>query len=113
VKRLVYIVAALWALGIASCVVTSGPAGPSCESVTCNDALTQGLSMQGDSLCDPGSDADYTAIIACACPQDGSRPGPCDSACSDNLCQDMGESPTCGDCLASTCPNEHMNCAND
>jgi hypothetical protein len=109
-KLLMGIGAALWISALAACVVTGpGPGGGACEALSCAAALSGGLQVQGDALCDATSDSLYTTVLSCAC----GAGTPCDAVCGDNICVDQGETPDCGDCLNQNCPQEHTDCAND
>ncbi|APR83329.1 Hypothetical protein A7982_08678 [Minicystis rosea] len=78
-----------------------------CEPLSCGDALASGLNTEGAALCDGPSDSAYADLYSCACN------GACADVCSDNLCQDLGETGDCGDCLNDVCGPEHDVCANN
>jgi hypothetical protein len=112
VRKIVIIAGALWTLAVASCTVTAGTSstgGDACEALSCQDALVSGLQVSGDSLCDSAADSAYQDVLNCACATNGG----CTDACGDNLCNDLGESSACGDCLNANCPTEHSTCANN
>ena len=85
-----------------------GDNGGTCDDVSCQDALSGGLSSGDQAICDASSDSDYAALQACGC---GDGSGPCDDVCSDNMCADLGETSDCGDCLDQNCGGEHDTCA--
>jgi hypothetical protein len=94
----------------AGCSVSSEPAGSDCDSVSCADALSGGLSASGRAICDSASDSAYGDLQSCAC---GDGSGPCDDVCSGNLCADLGAASDCGDCLSANCSSEQDTCANN
>ncbi|APR85440.1 Hypothetical protein A7982_10789 [Minicystis rosea] len=97
----------------AACTVSVAPSDGvilddgSCDAVSCGDALFGGLSAAGQPICDSVSDSRYGDVFACACG------GGCADVCFDNLCDDLGETSACGDCLDQLCGVEHDICAND
>ena len=108
-KLLMGLAATLWISAMAACVVTGPDVGGACEALSCGAALTGGLQVQGDTLCDATSDSLYATVQQCGCGA-GSA---CVDVCGDNLCVDSGESGPCGDCMDQNCPQEHTDCAND
>lgn len=115
-KKHMVVLALLGIFGVvaAGACQVSGSVGPddsndgSCEGLSCSDALAQGLSVQGDALCDATSDSDYDNLVNCGC-----NGGPCADACADNLCTDSGDSSDCDDCLNANCGDEYDACNSD
>ena len=116
-RKLIFVATALGISGlIGACSIdagvdTSGGGVGACEELTCSDALNQGLSVQGDELCDDVSASAYDDLSSCACASDGS--GACDAECGDNFCADVGMTSDCGDCLNANCGGEFATCGNN
>lgn len=112
-KRVMLWASVVFMLASFGCSIEAGvDSGVVCEEISCQQALIQGIGVQGDPLCSASADAAYGDIFTCAC-GDAANPGPCTAACGDNLCTDSGETSTCGDCLAQFCAPEHDACANN
>jgi hypothetical protein len=101
-------VVAAGACQVSAGITPDNTSGGACEDLSCSDALAQGLSVQGDALCDSTSDSDYSDLFNCGC-----NGGPCADTCADNLCTDSGDSADCDDCLNANCGGEYDNCNSD
>jgi hypothetical protein len=110
VRKIVLLVAFPFVLLVASAGCTvgvdAGTTGGACEALTCAEALSSGLAVQNDTLCDAASDAAYSDLINCACS------GACPE-CDTNLCTDSGMDGACADCLAATCGSSNAACSNN
>ena len=103
-------VLAISVLGFAACTIDAGiggAGGGACEAISCAEALSQGLQVQGDALCDPASDSTYGDLFSCAC--DGASP--CADVCGPNLCVDDGMDGACADCIGQTCGSANAACS--
>jgi hypothetical protein len=80
------------------------------------DEICGGEVIGGDLFCDEGSSCELLVdLFICACENDGSGSGACETECAgtDGLCGGYVPSTGCENCLAAGCAGEFGSCSAD